>query len=77
MAIPPLAKTMLLAAYTRQFAGSEPQAWHEWADACGHGRAEAKRAQEDLRSRNLVSPSGGGRLRVTTLGVWLMQSHLG
>jgi hypothetical protein len=73
MAILPLAKTMLLAAYTRQFAGSEPRAWQEWAEACGYDRAEAKRAQEDLRSRNLVSPAGGGRLWVTTVGAELVE----
>jgi hypothetical protein len=50
---------MLLAAYTGQFTGDEPQPWHEWAEARGHSRTEARRPQEDLRRRNLVIPTGG------------------
>jgi hypothetical protein len=73
VAIPPLAKTMLIVAYVRQFAGDEPLEWRAWAEEGGHDRGEASRAQEDLRCRNLATPAGGGRLRVTTTGVELIE----
>jgi hypothetical protein len=72
MTLEPLAKEMLIAAYTRQFGKGQQLDWQAWAEEAGRDRQAVARTLDQLQDRYLLM-AGGGRLTVLTSGAELVE----